>query len=97
MLSFPTHLVCCNGNILVLSYYKSIGILTIRLVVDRKDFALSIRCMGSIRALEVHFLSGELDLGSNPVLRGPELLPWLGLLSVAGGSSGWDVHFVTIF
>ena len=50
--------------------------------------------MGPVRALDVHFLGGELGLSSNAILRGPELLPWLGLLSVLGNTSAWTVHLV---
>lgn len=68
---------------------------TLRFVIDHKDLALGIGCMGSVGALEVHFFRGESNLSSNAVLRGPELLPWLRLLYVAGRCGGWVVHLIT--
>jgi hypothetical protein len=55
--------------------------LTLRLVVDGEDFALGVGSMGSIGALEVHFLGGLFGLrGSGINLGWPELLPRLSLL-----------------
>lgn len=65
---------------------------TLGLVVDGKDLALGVGGVRAIRALQVHFVRGELDLGGKAVARGPGLLPRLGLLAGRGGG-GWTVHF----
>ena len=75
----------------------SLGLLTGRLAINSKDLALGVRCMGPVGALEVHFLCGKLRLGRETGLRGPELLPWLGLLSILDSVDAWAMHFVAGF
>ena len=76
---------------------RSFEILTGRLAINGKYLALCVRCVGSIRALEIHLLRGELGLRRNNVLRGPELLPWLRLLFALDNVGIWTMHFVIGF
>ena len=76
-------LLCSDGRLAPVGIYStnSTITLTIGLVVEGKEPALGVGGMGSIGALKVHLLRSELGLLSH-LLRGPGLLPRLGLLVV---------------